>query len=212
MSLWGCKWARTRMIKALIVGFGVGFVYFAVQLNVENLKFSKYLSVAINALLEIPAVFIAGFLLGFMNRRLLLFMSCFLAGCSCFLCSIFTKGKGGTMGSWIQLGIEGFGFMTSSLAFDILFIYVVELFPTNVRNFAVSLMRQALVLGGTISPLLVAAGRLSPTFSFLVIGGSSVLTGLMCLWLPETKNTPIYESLEQQEKEEKLGQIGAEVE
>uniref|UniRef100_A0A803LW60 Major facilitator superfamily (MFS) profile domain-containing protein n=1 Tax=Chenopodium quinoa TaxID=63459 RepID=A0A803LW60_CHEQI len=192
-------------MKAMIVGFGVGYVYYAVQLNVENLNFSKYLSVAINALLEIPAVFIGSFLLVFMNRRLLLSLSCILAGSSCLLCIIFTNGNGGTIGNWIQLGIEGFGFMAASVAFDITFVYCIELFPTNVRNFAVSLMRQALVLGDAVAPLLVVLGRLSTTFSFMVIGGLSILSGLVSLWLPETKNTPLFDTLEQQEKEEKLG-------
>ncbi|XP_021773954.1 organic cation/carnitine transporter 1-like [Chenopodium quinoa] len=216
ISLWECKWARIRIILAMIVGFGVGYVYYAVQLNVENLNFSKYLSVAINALLEIPAVFIGSFLLVFMNRRLLLSLSCILAGSSCLLCIIFTNGMillyhvqhniyTCTIGNWIQLGIEGFGFMAASVAFDITFVYCIELFPTNVRNFAVSLMRQALVLGDAVAPLLVVLGRLSTTFSFMVIGGLSILSGLVSLWLPETKNTPLFDTLEQQEKEEKLG-------
>ncbi|CAO2833257.1 unnamed protein product [Amaranthus hypochondriacus] len=202
MSLWGCKWARVRMGKAMIAAFGVGFVYYAVQLNVENLNFNKYVSVAINALIEIPAVFGGSFLLGFMKRRLLFFLSCLFTGISCFLCIIFTKsGKDNIIGNWIQLGIEGIGFMAASLAFDLMFIYCVELFPTNVRNFAVSLMRQALVLGAAVSPLLVVVGRLSPAFSFLVIGVLSILSGLMSICLPETKNLPLFETLEQQEKQ-----------
>ncbi|KAL2932682.1 Organic cation/carnitine transporter 1 [Bienertia sinuspersici] len=208
MSLWQCKWARMRMAKAMIAGFGVGFVYYAVNLNVENLSFSKYVSVVINALLEIPAVFVGSFLLGFMKRRLLLSLSCFLAGSSCFLCIIFTKGRGGSAGGWIQLGIEGVGFMAASMAFDLMFIYCVELFPTNVRNFAVSLMSQALVLGGAVTPLLVVVGRFSPSISFIVIGVASILSGLMSYWLPETKNVPVFQTLEQQEKEEKLCQLG----
>lgn len=110
-------------------------------------------------------------------------------------------GKDNIIGNWIQLGIEGIGFMAASLAFDLMFIYCVELFPTNVRNFAVSLMRQALVLGAAVSPLLVVVGRLSPAFSFLVIGVLSILSGLMSICLPETKNLPLFETLEQQEKQ-----------
>lgn len=91
-SLWQCKWAKIRICKAMIVAFGVGFVYYAIQLNVENLNFNKYLSVAINALMEIPAVFIGSFLLSFMKRRVLFFGACLLTGISCFTCSIFAKG------------------------------------------------------------------------------------------------------------------------
>lgn len=41
------------MITVMTVGFRVGFVYYGVQLNVEN---NLYFAVALNALMEIPAV------------------------------------------------------------------------------------------------------------------------------------------------------------
>ncbi|KAK9688667.1 hypothetical protein RND81_09G002100 [Saponaria officinalis] len=208
LTLWQCKWARVRMCKAMVAGFGIGFVYYGVQLNVENLNFTRYLSTFINALMEIPAVLLGSLLLSCTDRRTLYSYSSYVTGVSCLLCMLFTKGKGGPIGSWAQLGFEGVGFMAISMAFDILYIYCVELFPTNVRNFAVSLLRQALMLGASVAPVLVAVGRLSPTFSFMVFGGLAVLSGVVSFWLPETRNAPLYETLEQQEKAEKLGGCG----
>ncbi|KAJ1390070.1 MFS transporter superfamily [Sesbania bispinosa] len=205
-SLWTTSWAAKRMVTVMAAGFGVGFVYYGVQLNVENLNFSLYISVALNALMEIPAVMIATFLLGFTNRRLLFSVSSYIAGISSILC-IFFSHKGGSSkahqsgGSWTQLIIEAIGFMGASTAFDILYIYCVELFPTNVRNFAVSMLRQALMLGASVAPLLVVLGRLSPSLSFLVFGILSITSGLLSIWLPETRNAPLYETLKQQEEE-----------
>lgn len=194
----------------MLAGFGVGFVYYGVQLNVENLNFNLYVSVAINAVMEIPAVVIGTFLLGFTNRRLLLSVSSYIAAVSSILCTFFSH-KGGTSkvqnnhggGSWGQLIIEGIGFMGASTTFDILYIYCVELFPTNVRNFAVSMLRQAIMLGASVAPLLVVLGRLSPSLSFLVFGGFAISSGVLSMWLPETRNAPLYETLKQQEEEEK---------
>ncbi|KAJ8443272.1 hypothetical protein Cgig2_010167 [Carnegiea gigantea] len=208
MGLWGCRWARIRMSIAMVAGFGVGFVYYGIQLNVENLNFSKYLTVVINGLMEIPAVVLGSLFLGFMKRRMLFSLSCYIAGLSCLLCIIFTKPKFGAWGSWVQLGIDAIGFLTASMAFDVLYIYCVELFATNVRNFAVSMLRQALMLGASVAPVLVAVGRSSPVISFLVFGGFAVVSGLVTVGLPETKNAPLYETLEQQEKEEKKCQGG----
>nr|KYP61679.1 hypothetical protein KK1_016187 [Cajanus cajan] len=164
-NLWTTKWAAMRMITVMLSGFGVGFVYYGVQLNVENLNFNLYASVALNAIMEIPAVVING-------------------------------------GSWGQLIIEAIGFMGASTAFDILYIYCVELFPTNVRNFAVSMLRQAIMLGASVAPLLVVLGRLSPSLSFLVFGAFAISSGVLSIWLPETRNAPLYETLKQQEEEE----------
>ncbi|KAL6524589.1 hypothetical protein OROHE_016260 [Orobanche hederae] len=218
-KFWHTKWAVKRMAVVMLTGFGVGFVYYGVQLNVENLNFDLYFTVAINAMMEIPAVFIGSMLLSFTSRRLIFSMSSFLAGISCIFCIIFSiaANKNGNeseinkRGSLPQLMIEAFGFMAASTAFDVLYIYCVELFPTDVRNFAVSMLRQALMLGASISPLLVVYGRLSPSLSFFAFGALSFLSGLLSLWLPETKNCPLYETLEQQEEEERLNSMCVEL-
>ncbi|XP_028792482.1 organic cation/carnitine transporter 1-like [Neltuma alba] len=212
-SLWTTKWAAKRMAIVMLSGFGVGFVYYGIQLNVENLNFNLYISVSLNALMEIPAVLISSFLLGFTNRRLLFSVSTYMAGISSIFCT-FLSGKVSNSlkeqkigGNWAQLIIEAIGFMGASTAFDILYVYCVELFPTNVRNFSVSMLRQALMLGASMAPLVVVLGRLSPSLSFLVFGLLSISSGLMSLWLPETRNAPLYETLEQQEQNEKLNWV-----
>ncbi|KAL6973662.1 Mitochondrial intermediate peptidase [Sarracenia purpurea var. burkii] len=198
MSLWTTKWAAKRIIVAMIAGFGVGFVYYGLQLNVENLNFDLYLTAALNAMMEIPAVFIGSVLLNFSNRRVLLSRSAYIAGVSCILCVFLSK-----LGvSWGQLAVETVGFMAASTEFNVLYIYCVELFPTNVRNFAVSVLRQAVMLGASLAPLLVAVGRTNPSLSFLVFGALSILSGMLSRWLPETRNAPLYETIEQQEEEE----------
>ncbi|XP_047939957.1 organic cation/carnitine transporter 1 isoform X1 [Salvia hispanica] len=210
--LWNTRWAVRRMTMVMLTGFGIGFVYYGVQLNVENLNFNLYFTVAINAMMEIPAVFIGSVMLAFTNRRLLFSASAFLTGISCILCMIFSRtgDKNGSeisskkRGSLPQLMIEAVGFMAASTAFDVLYIYCVELFPTNVRNFCVSMLRQSLMLGASISPLLVVFGRSSPSLSFLVFGVLSIISGFLSLWLPETRNSPLYETLEQQEEQEML--------
>ncbi|KAL5721607.1 hypothetical protein ACHQM5_005229 [Ranunculus cassubicifolius] len=204
-TIWSTKWATKRMVILMIAGFGVGFVYYGVQLNVENLDFNLYFTVAMNALMEIPAVFVGGVLLSLMDRRLLLISSAYIAAVSCILCIFFarkTSDKDESQGSWAQLTAEAIGFMAISTTFDVLYIYCIELFPTNARNLAVSLLRQALMLGASLAPLLVVLGRVSASVSFLVFGGLATFSGLLIFWLPETRNCPLYETLEQQEEEE----------
>ncbi|KAI4352031.1 hypothetical protein L6164_006321 [Bauhinia variegata] len=218
-SLWRTKWAAKRMAIVMLAGFGVGFVYYGVQLNVENLNISFYITVFINGLMEIPAVFIGSFFMGFSNRRLLFSVSAYIAGIACILCTLFShkggrdrgsmasKSKAPFNGNWGQLLVEAIGFLGASLAFDILYGYSVELFPTNVRNFAVSMMRQAVMLGASMAPLLVVVGRLSPSLSYFVFGGLSLFSGVLTLWLPDTRNAPLYETLKQQQEQEKQIQL-----
>lgn len=69
VSLWSTKWAAARMILLMVAGFGVGCVYYGIQLNVENLNFNLYISVVFNAMMEIPAIVIGTILLSYTNRR-----------------------------------------------------------------------------------------------------------------------------------------------
>ncbi|KAE8709646.1 Organic cation/carnitine transporter 1 [Hibiscus syriacus] len=205
-SLWTTKWAAKRMITIMGSGLGIGFVYYGIQLNAGNLNFNFYVTVIINALMDIPAVLIGGVLLGFTNRRILLSVFAISAGILSLLCIIFSaapKDKTSSS-SWPQLTIEAIGFMAASIAFNVLYVYCVELFPTNVRNFAVSQLQQSYMLGASLSPLLVVVGRLSSTISFTVFGALSILSGMLSIWLPETRNAPLYETLKQQEENENL--------
>ncbi|KAF8090434.1 hypothetical protein N665_0476s0013 [Sinapis alba] len=209
-NFWRTKWAVKRIGMVMMAGFGTGFVYYGIQLNAENLNFNLYLTVAVNALMEFPAVFIVSFLLGFMNRRPLFSNSSYLAGICCLLCAVLslhsvTRALPAT--KWLQLAVEAVGFMASSTAYDVLYVYGVELFPTNVRNFAVSLLRQAFMLGASAAPLLVALGRESAMMSFIVFGVASVLSGVVSLWLRETRNAPLYETLTQQGKAEETQNV-----
>ncbi|KAE8733514.1 Organic cation/carnitine transporter 2 [Hibiscus syriacus] len=70
----------------------------------------------------------------------------------------------------LQIAMELISFFSACGAFNMSLIYTIELFPTCLRNSAVSMARQALVLGGGFSPLLVAAGRKNDLISFGVFG------------------------------------------
>lgn len=141
------------------------------------------------------------FLLGTMNRRPFFSNLSYIAGISCILCGMFSL-RNLTLTKWMQLAVEAVGFMSSEMTYNVLYIYCIELFPANVRNFAVSLLRQALVLGAAVAPWLVALGRESPVMSFVVFGIVSVLSGVVSLWLKETRNVPLCETLTQQREEE----------
>ncbi|KAG6743725.1 hypothetical protein POTOM_052426 [Populus tomentosa] len=52
------KWALQRLLIVMLTGFGIGIVYYSMPLAVGNLGFNVYLSVAFNALAEIPSYII----------------------------------------------------------------------------------------------------------------------------------------------------------
>ena len=68
------------------------------------------------------------------------------------------------------MALEVVSFFSACTALNIALVYSIELFPTCVRNSAISLVRQALVLGGVFAPILVVEGRKKSFMSFGVFG------------------------------------------
>ncbi|CAL4914737.1 unnamed protein product [Urochloa decumbens] len=58
------RWARRRLAAIMAASFGVGMVYFGMPLNVGSLGSDLYLSVAYNALAELPSAALAWVLIG----------------------------------------------------------------------------------------------------------------------------------------------------
>ncbi|XP_058070954.1 organic cation/carnitine transporter 3-like [Magnolia sinica] len=194
--LWEKKWAFRRLSMVMVVGFGVGMVYYGMPLALGNLDFNLYLSVTFNALSELPMALLTFFLIGRLNRRSGVLVFTIISG----LCSVLCMVMDGSDQKEVQMGLELVSFFSACTGFSILLIYTLELFPTCVRNTALSMVRQALVLGGVISPMLVAAGRKHGSLSFGVFGVVIGGCGLFVMGLPETRGGPSCDTMEEEEK------------
>ncbi|KAF3320642.1 organic cation/carnitine transporter 2-like protein [Carex littledalei] len=188
--LWERKWARRRLITIMTVGFGVGLCYFGMPLNVGNLGSNLYISVTLNALAEFPSSLLTFFLVGKINRRSSLLALTTISG----ICSLFCVMNNNVISEKVQMVIEVvsfFGACTSN-----------ELFPTCVRNSALALIRQALVLGGVLAPVLVVKGRKKKLWSFGIFGLAICCCGLFTVCLPETRGRSICDTMEEEEYKE----------
>lgn len=179
---------------------GVGLVYYGLPLNVRNMEVNPYISTAFNALIEIPAIGVGTVLLPTTDRRILVSISSVTCGLCCIACTLSSEFS--ATDRWLQMVVETMGFLAVCISFDVLYIFCLELFPTNVRSAAVATMRQAVMTGAAIAPVVVVMGRIHLWVSFTAFGGFAVLSGFLTLLLPETRNHPLYETLEQQQEVE----------
>ncbi|KAK1279156.1 Organic cation/carnitine transporter 3 [Acorus gramineus] len=200
------RWALRRLTGVMMAGFGIGMVYYGMPLGVGDLGFNLYASVTFNALAELPSALITLFLIGRLNRR----TSVLACTASCAVLSVACAVEGGGGSGAAKMGAEVGAFFCACTAFNVLLIYALELFPTCVRNSAVAMVRQALVLGGVFAPALVAAGRRSGRgwVSFGVFGAVVGFCGLFVAWLPETRGGGICDTLEEEEYRDGVGKGG----
>ncbi|XP_061349181.1 organic cation/carnitine transporter 3-like [Gastrolobium bilobum] len=193
------KWSSRRLYAFMAMGLGIGLVYYGMPLALGNLSFNLYLSVTFNALSEIPSTLLAYILLDKFNRRSVLFILTILSGMSSILAIM--EGKILTR---LQIVFELISFFSACTACDIVLIYSTELFPTSVRNSALSLVRQAVALGGVFCPMLVAAGRNNKFICYGVFGLAIGCGGMLGVFLPETKGQEFCDTMDEEESKEKV--------
>ncbi|KAL5196974.1 hypothetical protein ABZP36_000486 [Zizania latifolia] len=195
-SMWERRWALRRLAAIMTASFGVGMVYYGMPLNVGNLGSNLYLSVTYNALAEFPSSILSWLLMGRINRRSSVVALTTVAGLCSLACVVIPEGSGARMAA------EVFSFFATCTAFNVILMYSIELFPTSVRNSAVGLVRQALVLGGVAAPMLVALGRERSFWSFGVFGLSVGCLGLFAACLPETRGRSMSDTMDEEEHKE----------
>ncbi|GAU37610.1 hypothetical protein TSUD_365310 [Trifolium subterraneum] len=93
-------------------------------------------------------------------------------------------------------------FFGACTAYNVFLIYIIELFPTCVRNTTTSLVRQAIVFGCIFCPFLISAGRKNNIFSYGVFGAVIMLSNFTLFCLPETIGIVLCDTMDQQEKKE----------
>ncbi|KAK7405444.1 hypothetical protein VNO78_06745 [Psophocarpus tetragonolobus] len=195
-ELFRTSWAPKRMAAVMGLGLGIGMVYFGMPLAVGNLNYNIYLAVVFNALMEIPSCVVTYFL-GNCARKLSIFGFSLASGICCILCVV--------IGNWpqgVKVSLAVASFFCACTAFNVFLIYIIELFPTCVRNTAASLARQAVVFGCIFSPFLISAGRKNGIFSYGVFGVVIICSTFTLLSLPETRGVALSDTMDQQEKKE----------
>uniref|UniRef100_A0ACD5V0D4 Uncharacterized protein n=1 Tax=Avena sativa TaxID=4498 RepID=A0ACD5V0D4_AVESA len=193
-SIWERPWALRRLAAIMTVSFGVGTVYYGMANIVGNLGPNLYMSVMYNALAELPSSILSWLLMGRINRRSSVIALTAVAGLCSLACVVIPQGAG-------RMAAELLSFFATCTTVNVIMMYSIELFPTSVRNSAVGLVRQALVLGGVAAPMLVALGRDKSFLSFGVFGLVIGCFGMFAACLPETKGKGISDTMDEEEKE-----------
>ncbi|KAK4259372.1 hypothetical protein QN277_005712 [Acacia crassicarpa] len=188
------SWALKRLVAVTVLAFGIGMMYFGLPLSVGNLGVNMYLSFVFYALLDIPAS-IATYVLDKCRRKPSLLAFSIVCGTSCLTCAVI-----GDELHIVKLVLALVSFFCVGTCFDILLLYIVELFPTSVRNTATAMARQAMNFGAMFSPLLVSLGRKNDFFSYGIFGLIILCTTSSLLCLPETKGMVLCDTMDEQER------------
>ncbi|XP_041350693.1 organic cation transporter protein-like [Gigantopelta aegis] len=184
---------RTMLIRALIIYFNwfmISLDYYALTYNVTNLSGDIYLNFTIGNLAELLGYVIAFGLLHKIGRKSFHASSMIIGGAACIV-TIFPVLYCDQSLAWITTALSIVGRLAICCAFATIYIYSAELFPTVVRQSAVSVCSVCATIGGIAAPYIaelgvLLGGELKSVLPLIVIGTTSLAAGVMSLWLPET--------------------------
>ncbi|XP_015259841.1 PREDICTED: solute carrier family 22 member 5-like [Cyprinodon variegatus] len=82
-------------------------------------------------------------------------------------------------------------------ATGMMYTYTGELSPTVIRNTAMSSCAMFSRVGSSLSPYLLEIAKFNELLPWIIIGVLSLLSVLLCIFLPETFRKPLPDTIEQ---------------
>ena len=133
------------------------------------------------------------------GRRPLLFLGHFSLGLSCLCLAIIPRDR-----PYLTLGFWLLGKAASVVAFSMVFLVTSELYPTNLRSQAVGTCSFISRIVCLLAPFIAPLARLWQPLPLLVLGIPAIISGILNIKLPETKELNLPQTMEEAEKIEQL--------
>ncbi|CAF0795542.1 unnamed protein product [Brachionus calyciflorus] len=167
------------------------FVFYGVSLKSIDLGVNPYLSFAISASVEILAYFSTILLIEKFGRKIpyLTFLLC--AGLSCLSHVFITQVEIGLLMAMI-------GKFCVSASYAILRLYSNEVFPTSIRTSCIGICSMFSRIGVILAPFIIQLGENGwRPMPFLIFGICAVSGACSTIFLPETLNRKLPETIEE---------------
>ncbi|XP_071950320.1 organic cation transporter protein-like [Antedon mediterranea] len=191
---------RRSTLVTCYIFFVNGLNYVGMSINSSNLSGDKYLNTFLVCLVDVPSGISAIYLLQRINRRPML-MTVLLLAAVFSISSAFMPlvTKSGTNLSPLILAFACLGKYAIGLSFNCVWLYGNEIFPTELRNRAFGTCSFAARIGSIIAPYFLYLNNFYGGSALLLFGISAAVGGILVYFLPETRNKPLPENMEEGE-------------
>jgi len=190
---------KRLLIYALIMAvlwMVISMVYYGLSLSTASLAGNRFVNAFLSFLVEIPAFTSSYFALQKWGRRYPLIAYHCIAGVALILTQVIPKTVGDVSLVWLITTFNMIGKFGITGAFGIVFLYAPEIFPTTLRNQAMGISSLLGRVGNVCATYTPYVSVYVPWLPGPLFGGLSILAGLLVIFLPETHNRPLPQTIE----------------
>ncbi|XP_053604460.1 solute carrier family 22 member 3-like isoform X2 [Plodia interpunctella] len=180
--------SRVLLGRFLLCGWcwaACSFVYYGLSINSVSLAGQRHVNFALNMAMEIVASLLLMMLLERVGRKRTVFLSFLLCGVACVV-PFFISHSGAS------LGLFFLGKLAITCAFNSLYVFTAELFPTHARSSALAATSLVGRVGSILAP---QTPLLSGFVQAALYGGCSLSAALLVLLVPETRRAALPQSV-----------------
>ncbi|XP_058382599.1 solute carrier family 22 member 10-like isoform X1 [Diceros bicornis minor] len=190
-----CK--RTCIL--LFLRFANIITFYGIFINLQHFGSNIFLFQVVFGVLSASARYVALLAQKHMGRRITQMLFMFLEGL-CILVNIFVPQEMQTM----RVALASVGIGSSAASTSSNSVHTAELIPTILRARASGLDIVASRIGAALAPLLMILKVYLPTLPWIIYGVFPIIGGLVVLFLPETRNQPLLDVIQDVEKGRKF--------
>lgn len=189
---------RTKSLRVITLinwfsWFAVSTGFFAVTYTIGDIGGNLFLNLFYSAVIEVPARLMGTFLANRWGRIPLICLSLILGGLGCLLNACFISFP------FLKTGLivtSVFNRFWLTAAFDIIWAYSGELYPTVIRNVGVGVASMWARIGGMLSPQVSLLFDVWLPLPLILMGTLPILAGISFALLPETLHKGTLEEME----------------
>ncbi|XP_075980498.1 organic cation transporter protein-like [Anticarsia gemmatalis] len=184
-----------RSFVAGVCRFTSTFVYYGLMINSVWLPGDKYTNFLLATVMSFPGELLSLYLMNKIGRKIPLMVGYALSGILCILSAVTPADI-----LWLKLTLFLLGKVIISACFTGAVTYSMELFPTSVRGSLLGICAFASRVGGMLAPLTPIMNSVSEVLPYIFFGASAILSGLLLILTPETKDLPLFDTINQVDK------------
>ncbi|KAK9874717.1 hypothetical protein WA026_005534 [Henosepilachna vigintioctopunctata] len=184
----------SRLVNCIFLWVACAILFYGLSLNSVTLAGDSYMDFILISLAEVPGYWISSLLADNVGRRSSLAASYAITFAAC-MGFIFLRGTW----KWIEMLFYCIGKFGATLAFILIYAVTSELFPTPLRNTAMSLCSMIARLGTLISPQTTLLGLIWKPLPLVFFASIAATACFLSLFLPETLNTKLPDTIEEAE-------------